>query len=39
MCCRGTSPTTRGTAFVVYDDVYDAKAAVDQLSGFNVAGR
>lgn len=36
---KGTSPTTRGTAFVVYDDVYDAKAAVDQLSGFNVAGR
>ena len=24
---------------MVYDDVYDAKAAVDQLSGFNVAGR
>ncbi|CDJ44088.1 RNA binding protein, putative [Eimeria tenella] len=36
---RGTSPATRGTAFVVYDDIYDAKAAVDQLSGFNVAGR
>jgi pre-mRNA branch site protein p14 len=30
---------TRGTAFVVYEDVYDAKAAVDHLSGFNVAGR
>mmetsp|Transcript_27425 Transcript_27425/g.59075 ORF Transcript_27425/g.59075 Transcript_27425/m.59075 type:complete len:134 (-) Transcript_27425:350-751(-) len=30
---------TRGTAFVVYEDIYDAKAAVDHLSGFNVAGR
>eukprot|EP00532_Pseudo-nitzschia_australis_P012651 CAMPEP_0168227864 /NCGR_PEP_ID=MMETSP0140_2-20121125/14301_1 /TAXON_ID=44445 /ORGANISM="Pseudo-nitzschia australis, Strain 10249 10 AB" /LENGTH=88 /DNA_ID=CAMNT_0008159301 /DNA_START=161 /DNA_END=427 /DNA_ORIENTATION=+ len=30
---------TRGTAFVVYEDIYDAKAAVDHLSGFNVAGK
>jgi RNA recognition motif-containing protein len=30
---------TRGTAFVVYEDIYDAKVAVDHLSGFNVAGR
>jgi pre-mRNA branch site protein p14 len=30
---------TRGTAFVVYEDIYDAKAAVDHLSGFNVGGR
>ena len=29
---------TRGTAFVVYEDIYDAKAAVDHLSGFNVGG-
>ena len=35
----GTSASTRGTAFVVYDDVHDAKSAVDGLSGFNVAGR
>jgi pre-mRNA branch site protein p14 len=26
-------------AFVVYEDIYDAKAAVDHLSGFNVCGR
>ena len=32
-------PATRGTAFVVYEDIYDAKNAVDHLSGFNVCGR
>jgi pre-mRNA branch site protein p14 len=36
---RGTSGHTKGTAFVCYDDIYDAKNAVDHLSGFNVAGR
>eukprot|EP00922_Rhytidocystis_sp_ex-Travisia-forbesii_P024604 GHVS01036123.1.p1 GENE.GHVS01036123.1~~GHVS01036123.1.p1 ORF type:complete len:118 (-),score=5.75 GHVS01036123.1:103-456(-) len=36
---RGNSQDTRGTAFVVFDDIYDAKNAVDHLSGFNVAGR
>lgn len=36
---KGINPRTRGSAFVVYDDVYDAKNAVDHLSGFNVAGR
>jgi pre-mRNA branch site protein p14 len=30
---------TRGTALVVYEDIYDAKSAVDHLSGFNVGGR
>lgn len=35
----GTQPDTRGTAFVVYEDIYDAKNAVDHLSGFNVCGR
>merc|ERR1719203_2546078 len=35
----GNGPETRGTAFVVYDDIYDAKNAMDHLSGFNVAGR
>jgi pre-mRNA branch site protein p14 len=30
---------TKGTAFVVYEDIYDAKSAVDHLSGFNVGGR
>merc|ERR1719337_451271 len=36
---KGTAPDTKGTAFVVYDDIYDAKNAMDHLSGFNVAGR
>merc|ERR1719152_1050631 len=36
---RGNGPETRGTAFVVYDDIYDVKNAMDHLSGFNVAGR
>jgi pre-mRNA branch site protein p14 len=36
---QGNKPGTRGTAFVVYEDIYDAKDAVDQLSGFNVCGR
>lgn len=37
--CRGSSKDTRGTAYVVYEDIYDAKNAVDHLSGFNVANR
>jgi pre-mRNA branch site protein p14 len=36
---RSDSTETRGTAFVVYEDIYDAKTAVDHLSGFNVGGR
>ncbi|CDU20768.1 splicing factor 3B subunit 6, putative [Plasmodium yoelii] len=36
---KGNSEGTRGTSFVVYDDIYDAKNALDHLSGFNVAGR
>lgn len=35
----GTNKDTRGTAYVVYEDIYDAKTAVDHLSGFNVANR
>uniref|UniRef100_A0A7S0RMV2 RRM domain-containing protein n=1 Tax=Pyramimonas obovata TaxID=1411642 RepID=A0A7S0RMV2_9CHLO len=35
----GNTKDTRGTAFVVYEDIYDAKTAVDHLSGFNVANR
>ena len=35
----GNAPDTKGTAYVVYEDVREAKAAVDHLSGFNVAGR
>jgi len=36
---KGVSQETRGTAFVVYDDIFDAKNAMDHLSGFNVANR
>lgn len=36
---RGNQKDTRGTAYVVYDDIYDAKSAVEHLSGFNVANR
>lgn len=36
---RGTAPDTRGTAFVAYDDIFDAKKAVESLSGFSVQGR
>jgi RNA recognition motif-containing protein len=35
----GNAPSTRGTAYVVYQDVKDAKAASDHLSGFSVSGR
>lgn len=35
----GSNKDTRGTAYVVYEDIYDAKTAVDHLSGFNVANR
>lgn len=38
-CCRGGSKETRGSAYVVYDDIYDAKQACDHLSGFNVQNR
>lgn len=36
---RGVTNSTRGSAFVVYEDIYDAKNAVEHLSGFNVCGR
>ena len=32
-------PETKGTAFVVFDDIFDAKTAVENLTGFNVLGR
>ncbi|UYV64238.1 SF3B6 [Cordylochernes scorpioides] len=35
----GDTPETRGTAFVVYEDIFDAKNACEHLSGFNVCGR
>ncbi|KIW14885.1 hypothetical protein PV08_07670 [Exophiala spinifera] len=35
----GNSTTTKGTAFVVYDEVLDAKQACDKLNGFNFMNR
>ncbi|KAI9193608.1 uncharacterized protein BJ171DRAFT_525188 [Polychytrium aggregatum] len=35
----GNAPDTKGTAFVVYEDIFDAKAACDHLSGFNIMNR
>jgi len=35
----GNAQETMGTAFVVFEDIYDAKNAVDHLSGFNVQNR
>lgn len=35
----GTSKDTKGTAYVVYEDVYDAKTACEKLSGYNFGGR
>ncbi|KIZ00928.1 pre-mRNA branch site protein [Monoraphidium neglectum] len=31
----GTNKETRGTAYVVFEDIHDAKQACDHLSGFN----
>ncbi|KAF6041433.1 hypothetical protein EB796_000260 [Bugula neritina] len=35
----GTTAETKGTAYVVYEDIFDAKNACDHLSGFNVCNR
>ncbi len=35
----GMTAETRGTAFVVYEDIFDAKNACEHLSGFSVGGR
>lgn len=35
----GTTNETKGTAFVVYEDIFDAKNACEHLSGFNICGR
>jgi len=35
----GNDPKTRGTAFVVFDDVMDAKNALDHLNGFHLQER
>ncbi|KAK4071298.1 hypothetical protein Purlil1_13477 [Purpureocillium lilacinum] len=36
---QGISNTTKGTAFVVYEDVMDAKQACGKLNGFNFQNR
>ncbi|VEL42783.1 unnamed protein product [Protopolystoma xenopodis] len=35
----GNTPETKGTALVVYEDIFDAKNACEHLSGFNVCNR
>lgn len=35
----GTTTDTKGTAFIVYENAGDARAACEHLSGFNVGGR
>lgn len=35
----GNAKDTKGTAFVVYEDIFDAKNAQEHLSGFNVQNR
>ena len=35
----GDTPATKGTAFVVYEDILDARQACEHLSGFSVGGR
>ena len=35
----GNAPNTKGTAFVVYEDVLDAAKAVQGLAGYNLNGR
>ncbi|QIW99612.1 hypothetical protein AMS68_005130 [Peltaster fructicola] len=36
---QGIDNKTKGTAFVVYEDVMDAKSACDALNGFNFQNR
>merc|ERR1712157_623114 len=35
----GDKPETKGTAFVVYEDIFEAKNTLEGLSGYNVMGR
>jgi pre-mRNA branch site protein p14 len=32
----GSTPETKGTAFVIFDDIYNAKSALEQLTGFRL---
>lgn len=36
---RGNTVETRGTAFVVYEDIFDAKNALEALNGYHILGR
>ena len=36
---QGIANNTKGTAFVVFEDVMDAKQACDKLNGFNFQNR
>jgi len=36
---QGIASNTKGTAFVVFEDVMDAKTACDKLNGFNFQSR
>jgi pre-mRNA branch site protein p14 len=36
---QGIANNTKGTAFVVYEDVMDAKSACDKLNGYNFQNR
>lgn len=35
----GNEKDTNGTAYVVFEDIYDAKKACENLNGFNVGNR
>lgn len=35
----GSGKSTKGTAFIVYNEMHDAKRAYEELAGFNVEGR
>jgi RNA recognition motif-containing protein len=35
----GDQPTTKGSAFVIYEDIYDARNALERLQGFKVLDR
>eukprot|EP00672_Neobodo_designis_P016595 CAMPEP_0174832574 /NCGR_PEP_ID=MMETSP1114-20130205/3748_1 /TAXON_ID=312471 /ORGANISM="Neobodo designis, Strain CCAP 1951/1" /LENGTH=136 /DNA_ID=CAMNT_0016066435 /DNA_START=106 /DNA_END=516 /DNA_ORIENTATION=- len=32
----GSTPETKGNAFVVFEDIYEAKSALEQLAGFRL---
>jgi len=36
---KGVTNETRGTAFVIYEDIFEAKAALEALSGYMLGGR